>query len=74
MSKTDSKTIRYGSKLVTDNPAADQKIGAEVNLRTQLHRVLKSAGIVPWPKAFVNLRASCRTDLQEHFPDHVINT
>jgi hypothetical protein len=22
----------------------------------------------------VNLRSSCRTDLQEHFPDHVINT
>ena len=48
--------------------------GSETNLRTQLHRILGRAGIVPWPKAFVNLRGSCRTDLQEHFPDHVINT
>ncbi len=48
--------------------------GNETNLRTQLHRILASAGIVPWPKIFVNLRSSCRTDLQEHFPDHVINT
>jgi integrase len=48
--------------------------GNETNLRTQLHRVLKRAGVVPWEKAFVNLRASCRTDLQEHFPDHAINS
>jgi integrase len=48
--------------------------GNETNLRSQLHRILGRAGVVPWPKAFVNLRASCRTDLQERFPDHVINT
>lgn len=47
--------------------------GAETNLRTQLHRILARVGIVPWPKTFVNLRASCRTELQERFPDHVIN-
>jgi len=48
--------------------------GNETNLRSQLHRTLGRAGVVPWPKAFVNLRASCRTDLQEVFPDHAINT
>ena len=48
--------------------------GNETNLRTQLLRILRRAGIVPWQKAFVNLRASCRTDLQEVFPDHAINT
>jgi hypothetical protein len=26
-----------------------------------------------WPKLFVNLRASRRTELQEMFPDHVVN-
>ena len=36
--------------------------------------MLNSAGVAPWPKSFVNLRASYRTDLQERFPDHVINT
>ena len=48
--------------------------GSETNLRTHLHRILGRAGIVPWPKTFVNLRGSCRTDQQENFPDHVINT
>ncbi len=48
--------------------------GSEANLRTQFIRILARAGIVQWPKLFVNLRASCRTDLQEKFPDHVINS
>ena len=43
------------------------------NLRTQLMRILVSAGVSPWPKLFVNLRSSCRTELQEEFPDHVVN-
>ncbi len=48
--------------------------GNATNLRTQLQRILGRAGVVPWTKTFVNLRASCRTDLQEVFPDHAINT
>ena len=28
---------------------------------------------VPWPKLFVNLRSTRRTELQEVFPDHVVN-
>ncbi|WP_197451613.1 tyrosine-type recombinase/integrase [Rosistilla oblonga] len=44
---------------------------AEANLRSQLNRIIESAGLVPWPKAFVNLRASCRTDLEQRFPGHV---
>lgn len=43
------------------------------NLGTQLRRILKRAGIAAWPKLYNNLRASCRTDLQEHYPDHVID-
>lgn len=31
------------------------------------------AGIKPWPKLFTNLRASCRTDLLEKYPEHVVN-
>lgn len=27
----------------------------------------------PWPKLWVNLRASCRTDVEEEFPTHVCN-
>ncbi len=47
--------------------------GTATNLRTQFMRILASAGIAPWPKLFVNLRSSCRTELQEVFPDHVVN-
>jgi len=46
----------------------------ESNLRTQLGRIIEKAGIVPWQKPFVNLRASCRTDLEERFPSHVIDS
>ncbi len=44
------------------------------NIRTQFVRIIERAGLVPWPKPFVNLRASRRTELQERFPSHVINT
>ncbi len=43
----------------------------ESNLRTQLKRIVESAGLTLWPKPFVNLRGSCRTDLEERFPSHV---
>lgn len=44
----------------------------EVNLRTQLHRIIKRAGLKPWPKAFQNLRSSRQTELEEVFPSHVV--
>ncbi len=44
------------------------------NLRTQLKRIVESAGLTIWEKPFVNLRASCRTDLEERFPSHVIDS
>ncbi|MEI8213632.1 MAG: phage integrase SAM-like domain-containing protein [Planctomycetota bacterium] len=48
--------------------------GNATNLRTQLGRILSRVGVVPWPKLFVNLRASARTDLQEIFPSHVCDS
>jgi integrase len=44
------------------------------NLRTQFNRILSRAHVEPWPRIFHNLRASCRTELQESLPDHVINS
>lgn len=41
------------------------------NLRTQLHRIIKRAGLEPWPKLWHNLRATCETELAEHYPAHV---
>jgi len=42
------------------------------NLRTQLLRILKRAGVEPWPKLFQNLRASRQTELTATWPTHVV--
>ncbi|TVP98147.1 MAG: hypothetical protein EA381_13115 [Planctomycetaceae bacterium] len=47
--------------------------GGLSNPRTQFGRILKRAGVVPWPKLFVNLRSTRRTELQEMFPGHVVD-
>jgi len=45
---------------------------AGVNLRTHLLRIIKRAGLEPWPKLFHNLRASRETELAEQYPIHVV--
>lgn len=45
----------------------------EVNLRTRLRAIARAAGLKPWPKSFVALRSTRRTELQEQFADYVLN-
>jgi integrase len=42
------------------------------NLRTQLNRIIKRAGLEPWPKLFHNLRATRETELAAEYPAHVV--
>ena len=42
------------------------------NPRTGFLRILKRAGVKPWPRLFQNLRASRQTELEEEFPTHVV--
>jgi len=42
------------------------------NLRTQLMRIIKRAGIEPWGKPWQNLRSTRETELMEQFPAHVV--
>ena len=42
------------------------------NLRTQLMRIIKRAGMKPWPKPFQNLRSTRETELMEKFPARVV--
>ncbi len=42
------------------------------NLRTQMRRIIRRAGLEPWPKLFQNLRSSCQTELEDRFPSHVV--
>ena len=45
--------------------------GASANLRTQLHRIIRRAGLEPWPKTFQNMRSTRETELAEEYPLHV---
>jgi integrase len=42
------------------------------NLRTRFERIIRRAGLKPWPKLFVNLRSTRETELAESFPMHVV--
>ena len=42
------------------------------NLRTQLERIIRKAGLEPWAKPFQNLRSTRETELAETYPIHVV--
>ena len=46
--------------------------GQNTNLRTQFQKIIKRAGVEPWPKLWQNLRSSRETELTESFPLHVV--
>ncbi len=45
---------------------------SNANLRTQLERIIRKAGIEPWAKPFQNLRSTRETELAEQYPLHVV--
>jgi len=45
---------------------------SNANLRTQLCRILRKAGLTPWPKLFQNLRSTRQTELAQTRPIHVV--
>lgn len=45
---------------------------SNTNLRTQLLRIIRKAGVPPWPKPFQNMRATRETELCQMFPLHVV--
>lgn len=42
------------------------------NTRTQLQRIIKRAGLEPWPKLWQNLRSTRETELMDRHPEHVV--
>jgi integrase len=42
------------------------------NLRTTFEKIIRRAGLTPWPRLFHNLRSSRQTELCESFPSHVV--
>ncbi len=53
------------------NHLIERHRGSAKNWRTHANRIITRAGMEPWPKTFVNLRASRATELAERFPAHV---
>jgi integrase len=50
------------------------RTSAATKWREQLESIIEKAGLEQWPKLWQNIRASCRTDLDEHFPAKVVNS
>jgi integrase len=44
------------------------------NLRTQMQKIVKRAGLTPWARLFHNLRASCQTELEDEYASHAVCT
>lgn len=45
---------------------------ANQNMRTQLNRIIRRAGLEPWPKTFQNCRSTRETELAADYPLHVV--
>lgn len=59
---------------LSEQPVISRYRQANSNLRTQFNRIIRKAGLTPWPKLFQNLRATRATELAEEFPAHVAAT
>lgn len=46
--------------------------GKYQNIGTQFRRIIRKAGVEPWPKRWHNLRASRQTELMQEHPAHVV--
>ena len=57
---------------VVSGPVVTRYRDASQNLRTTLEKIVKRAGLIPWPKPFQNLRATRETELMETYPSHVV--
>ena len=58
-------------KRLSEQPIIVRYRGTNTNLRTQLCKIIRKAGLTVWPKLFQNLRATRATELADQFPAHV---
>ena len=53
--------------------AANTAMGwKKANLRSEMTRLLRRAGVSSWPRLFHSMRASRQTELQREFPLYVV--
>jgi len=56
---------------LSEQPVIRNRRATNANLRTHFCRILRRAGLSPWPKIFQNLRSTRATELAAQFPAHV---
>jgi len=56
----------------TEHVITRDRAGACNNLRTQLGRIIRKAGLEVWPKPWHNLRSTRQTELAERYSIHVV--
>jgi integrase len=56
---------------LSEQPVITRYRDETANLRTQLNRIVRKAGLTPWPRPFQNLRSTRATELAAEFPAHV---
>ena len=56
---------------LSEQPIITRYRQSNINLRTQLCKIIGRAGLRPWPKLFQNLRATRATELADAYPAHV---
>jgi len=59
-------------RLDPEQPVITRYRDSRANLRTQSERIIRKAGLEPWPKPFQNLRSTRETELAEQYPLHVV--
>jgi integrase len=67
-----------GAEYVVDEKYRKAAMGPSgwmnANLRTTFEKIVKRAGLTPWPRLFHNLRASRETELVESYPVQVVTS
>jgi integrase len=67
-----------GAEFVVDPKFRKAAMGPSgwmnANLRTTFEKIIKRAGLTPWPRLFHNLRASRETELVEKYPVQVVTS
>jgi integrase len=67
-----------GAEFVVDPKFRKAAMGEagwmNANLRTTFEKIIKRAGLSPWPRLFHNLRASRETELVESYPVQVVTS
>jgi hypothetical protein len=64
--------VNLGKETPPCAPISTRYRDRNSNLRTQVERIIRKAGVAPWPKLFQNLRSTRETELAEEFPIQVV--